>query len=99
MERDERVLKGIPLIISPELLATLMAVVPGDPSRTDIWEDYRRIVKRQEPSFTDFELIERFAFYETARSAYAILGTSEQALYANIILTKGIVKAEPLEGR
>jgi len=77
---------------------TLMAVVPGDTSRTDICEEYRRIIKCKDPSFGDFELVERFAFYKRARSAYAILATGEQALYANIILTKGIVKPEFLEG-
>jgi len=74
-----------------------MAVVPGDPSQTDICEEYRRIIKCKDPSFGDFELVERFAFYERARSAYAILATGEQALYANIILAKGIVKPESLE--
>ena len=36
-------------------------------------------------------MVERFAFYERARSAYAVLATSETAMYANIILKKGIV--------
>ena len=35
--------------------------------------------------------IERFAFYERARNAYAIVATGETALYANIILKKGVV--------
>jgi len=70
----------------------LMAVVPGDPAKTDIWEEYRRIIGRHDPSFKDFELVERFAFYERSRSAYAILATSEMAIYANVILKKGLVK-------
>ena len=74
--------------------AALMAVVPGDTAKTDIWEEYRRIVRRHEPSFKDFEMVERFAFYERARSAFAILATGEQAVYANIILKKGIVKEQ-----
>jgi L-fucose mutarotase len=49
-------------------------------------------VKRWEPRFNGFEMVERFAFYERARAAYAVLATGEQALYANIILTKGVVK-------
>ncbi len=35
--------------------------------------------------------IERFEFYEKAEGAYAIVATSESALYANIILKKGVV--------
>ena len=75
--------------------AALMAVVPGDTAKTDIWDEYRRIVRRHESAFIDFEFVERFAFYDRARTAYAVLATSEQALYANIILKKGIVKPDP----
>ena len=40
---------------------------------------------------TDFEYVERFAFYQRAREAYAIVATGETALYANIILKKGVI--------
>jgi len=36
--------------------------------------------------------VERFAFYERARKAYAIVTTSEKALYANMVLVKGLVQ-------
>jgi len=36
--------------------------------------------------------VERFAFYDRARKAYAIVATGETALYANILLKKGVVK-------
>ena len=36
------------------------------------------------------EQIERFAFYERAKQAYAVVMTSEKSLYANIILKKGV---------
>ena len=35
--------------------------------------------------------IERFAFYEEAKKAYAVIATGEKALYANILLQKGVV--------
>ncbi|MDE6746607.1 MAG: RbsD/FucU family protein, partial [Oscillospiraceae bacterium] len=38
------------------------------------------------------EMIERFAFYERAKTAYAVVATGEEAIYANIILKKGVVK-------
>jgi L-fucose mutarotase len=69
----------------------LMEVVPGDPYQPVIWDEYRTIVQRHETAFTDFEYVERFAFYERASKAYAVLATSEMALYANIILKKGVV--------
>jgi L-fucose mutarotase len=37
-------------------------------------------------------MVERFAFYERAKKAYAVLATSEAAQYANVILKKGVIK-------
>ena len=37
-------------------------------------------------------MVERFAFYDRAKTAYAIVASGESALYANIILRKGVVK-------
>jgi L-fucose mutarotase len=71
----------------------LMVVVAGDPYKPVIWDDYRTIVQKHETSFTDFDYVERYAFYERARKAYAVLATSELALYANIILKKGVIKS------
>lgn len=36
--------------------------------------------------------IERFAFYERARAAFAIVATGEQRVYGNILLKKGVVR-------
>ena len=50
---------------------------------------YKQIIKpytNEEP-----EMIERFAFYERAKKAYCVIQTGESALYANIILKKGVV--------
>ena len=67
----------------------IMEKVPGDIVGTPIWDEYRKIVK----PYTNEELeqIERFAFYERAKKAYAVVMTGETALYANIILKKGVV--------
>jgi L-fucose mutarotase len=69
----------------------LMQVVPGDDVETPIWDEYRKIIKASGEKFNDFENIERFAFYERAKMAYAVVMTGESALYANIILKKGVV--------
>jgi L-fucose mutarotase len=69
----------------------LMAVVPGDNYSPDIWPIYKKIIKKHERSFTGFEMVERFAFYERAKKAYAIVATGETARYANIILKKGVL--------
>ena len=71
----------------------LMQLVPGDTVKTPIWDEYRNIINASDESkkFDDFEFIERFEFYERAKKAYAVIATSEAALYANIILKKGVV--------
>ena len=68
----------------------IMEKVPGDTVETPIWDEYAEIIK----PYTDEkpEQIERFAFYERAKKAYAVVMTGESALYANIILKKGVVK-------
>ena len=88
----EAILKFFPLDIYVEQPVALMSVVPGDNTKPTIWEDYRKIIKASGEKFTDFEFVERFAFYERAQDAYAVVATSEKALYANIILKKGIIK-------
>ena len=69
----------------------LMAVVPGDPVETPIWKQFAGIVNAAGYKL-EFEHMERFAFYERAKNAYAIVATGEAAQYANIILKKGVVK-------
>ena len=68
--------------------AYIMDKVPGDTIDTPIWEEYKNIIGQ----YTDdnIEHIERFAFYERAKRAYAVVMTGEKALYANIILKKGV---------
>ena len=66
----------------------LMGKVPGDSVDTPIWGVYEGITGKytnEKP-----EMIERFEFYERAKKAYAVIMTSEKALYANIILKKGV---------
>jgi L-fucose mutarotase len=85
------ILQLYPLDTFVEHPVALMAVVPGHNYQPTIWDEYRRIILASGEPFTDFEYIERFAFYERARQAYAVLATGESALYANIILKKGVV--------
>ncbi len=69
----------------------LMQVVPGDTVKPLIWEEYRSIAKEKDPNVREGSL-ERFAFYERAKQAFAVIATGEEAIYANIILKKGVVK-------
>ena len=87
----DAILRLFPLDSYVEAPVSLMEVVPGDPVETPIWDEYAAIIEKHEPG-TKIGHIERFQFYETAKKAYAIVATGESALYANIILQKGVVK-------
>lgn len=87
----DAVLKFFPLDPYVEAPVQLMQVVPGDPVETPIWDVYKDIIKKHEATSNKVENIERFAFYERAKKAYAVVATGEKALYANIILKKGVV--------
>lgn len=88
----DAILKLVPLDSYSKKQVGLMEVVPGDPYVPVIWEEYKNIIQKYEPENNKVEYVERFAFYERAKKAYAIVTTSEMALYANIILRKGVVK-------
>lgn len=85
------ILKLFPLDQYVEKPAALMQVVPGDTVETPIWEQYRTIIEQRTGLSEPFEQVERFAFYERAKKAYAVIATGESALYANLILKKGVI--------
>ncbi len=88
----DAILQVFPLDIYVEKPVSLMEVMPGDTVETPIWDEYKKIVaKYDERGEKAIGNIERFAFYEEAKTAYAIIATSEAALYANIMLQKGVV--------
>lgn len=88
------VMKFFPLDSYTDKPVALMEVVKGDPVVPTIWDTYKDIICRHEPERCNIEFIERFDFYERAKKAYAVIATGETAIYANIILKKGVVKPE-----
>lgn len=91
-EMLDAILSLVPLDrYTPEPVA-LMEVVPGDPCPTPaIWQTYRDILCRREPEHHEIQMMERYAFYERAKKAFLIVATGESAIYANILLKKGVV--------
>jgi L-fucose mutarotase len=59
-----------------------------------IWQDFRDLLNASEGHPVRIERVERFAFYERAKQAFAIIATGETAIYANLILKKGVVSPE-----
>ncbi len=86
----KNMLSLIPLDTYTDKNFLLMQTVAGDSTPT-IWEEYFAIAN----SFDDnlrAGYLERFAFYERAKNAYAIIATGETAIYANIIIKKGVIQ-------
>ena len=87
----DAVLQLFPLDTFVKHPVALMAVVPGDKYSPEIWPVYQAVLRKHDSKFGEFEMLERQAFYERARKAYAVVATGELARYANLILKKGLV--------
>ena len=88
----DAILQLFPLDTYVEKPVGLMEVVPGDPVETPIWNTYFDTVQKYDARGENaVQYIERFAFYAQAKEAYAIIATGESALYANVLLQKGVV--------
>ena len=88
----EAILQVFPLDTYVEKPVSLMQVMPGDNAETPIWDEYKKIVAKQDQRGDKaFAEVERFEFYERAKKAYAVIATGETAIYANIMLQKGVV--------
>ena len=85
----DAILQLMPLDSYVDSPVMLMATTKGDPTAT-IWAEYQDIINKNNGE-TKMSEIERFAFYDRAKEAYAIIATSEKALYANVILKKGVI--------
>lgn len=89
----DAVLQLMPLDTYVDKPVSLMEVMPGDPVKTPIWDTYRKIIARHDERGSEaVGTIERFSFYDAAAAAYAIVTTGESAVYANVMLQKGVVK-------
>lgn len=68
----------------------MMAAVEGDALDPLVEESYRVPIDKHCPGKPALERMERFAFYDRAREAFAVVMTGELAKYGNIILKKGV---------
>lgn len=88
----EAILELMPLDTYVEHPVSIMQVMPGDNAETPIWDTYKEIVSKVDSRGDKaFAEVERFEFYERAKKAYAVVATSETAIYANIMIQKGVV--------
>ncbi len=68
----------------------MMDAVPGDSLDPAVEESYLVPIRKHAPNTPAIERVERFAFYDRAKSAFAVVMTGELAKYGNIILKKGV---------
>ena len=88
----DAIVQVFPLDSYVEHPVNLMEVMPGDTVETPIWDTYKEIIRKYDDrGDAVVGNIERFAFYDEAKTAYAIIATGESALYANVMLQKGVV--------
>ena len=90
----DAILTVFPLDTYVDTPVSLMELMDRDKGRvqTPIWDEYKAIVARHDERGADaVGTIERFAFYEEAKKCYAVIATGESAIYANVILQKGVV--------
>ncbi|MBD3184717.1 fucose isomerase [Candidatus Poribacteria bacterium] len=86
------IMQFFPLDTFVDDYAVVMQVVDPDADEPPIWHEFRNILNNAEDWNVELTAIERYDFYERAREAFCVVATSEKALYANLILKKGVVQ-------
>jgi L-fucose mutarotase len=71
----------------------MMAVGAGDTLDPEVEKSYRAVIDKRWPGTPPVERVERFAFYERTKKAFAVVMTGETVKYGNIILKKGVTPA------
>ena len=87
----------MPLDTYVEYPAAVMQVTVQDAGKveTPVWNEFRNIMQAAEGGREiQLEQVERFAFYERAKKAFAVVSTGESALYGNLIIKKGVLGHE-----
>ncbi|MDA8425022.1 MAG: L-fucose mutarotase [Treponema sp.] len=74
-----------------EAPVSMMAPAKGDELDLSVERAYRAAIDRHWPDTPAIARVERFAFYERARKAFAVVMTGETVKYGNIILKKGVI--------
>ncbi len=93
--RIPELLEGILALINldayVEAPLAMMAPVPGDELDLSVERSYRAAIERHWPHTPPIARVERFAFYERTKKAFAVVMTGETVQYGNIILKKGVI--------
>jgi L-fucose mutarotase len=96
---------GVP---GPRLLEAILSVMPlddfvpdpalrievvGDPdAEPEVCAGYARILARPENGGVQLGKLERFAFYERSKQAFAVVASGESRVYGCVLLKKGVIR-------
>ena len=83
----------LPLFVLDVYVASpvfMMAAVEGDTLDPEVEGACRACIDRIYPETAPIQRVERFAFYEQAKDAFAVVMTGDTAKYGNVILRKGV---------
>jgi len=90
----DAILKFFPVDTFVDAPVKVMQPVDSRAVEPPIWREFRELLEKHEGRPVALQTVERFEFYEQARNAFAIVSTGETAIYANVILKKGVVPME-----
>ena len=87
----DAILTMIPLDTYADENLMLMALTPSDEGKVNpvIWEKYKAIAAKD--GNEKIQMLERYEFYDRAKKAYAVIASGEEAIYANVIIKKGVI--------
>ena len=90
----EAVLSLLPLDDFVEAPVAVMQVV-GDPNTIpEVVKEFHQVAEAAEGKKVMMERIDRFAFYERVKAAYAVVATGEGRLYGNVLVKKGVIRPD-----
>ena len=90
----DAILQVFPLDAYTDTPVMLMELMDRDKGRveTPIWDQYADIVSAHDSrGASAIGKYGRFEFYDEASKCYAVIATGESAIYANVILQKGVI--------
>lgn len=89
----EAILEFMPIDTFVDDSVTLMEPGKFYDGTPPIWTEYDKIIKEKDftGGYKGFHKMERFEFYERAKKSYVAVQTSEDALFACMIIRKGVI--------
>ncbi len=88
----EAILSVLPLDDFVDAPAARMEVVGDAKAVPPVCKEFQKLVDKAAGKHLELGRIERFAFYERAKAAFALVATGERRLYGNLLLKKGVIR-------